>query len=49
MTGLSVRLGATRSQRLGAGALILRQANGSNFDAFRLGGYVSFTLLDLAL
>ena len=49
MTGLTMRLGATRPQRVGIGALILRQAEGSNFDSFRLGGYFSFTVYDFRL
>lgn len=49
MTGVSVRLGAARSQRLGAGALILRRAEGSDFDSFHVGGYVNFTVYDLRL
>jgi hypothetical protein len=49
MTGVSVRLGATGSQRIGAGALILRQADGDDFDSFRLGGYLSFTVYDFRL
>jgi hypothetical protein len=49
MTGLSVRLGANGAQRVGAGTLILRRAEGSDFDSFQLGGYVSFTLFDFRL
>jgi hypothetical protein len=49
MTGLSVRLGAASRQRLGIGALILRQAEGANFDSFHLGGYFSFTVYDFRL
>lgn len=46
MIGPTVRLGASRAQRLGAGVLILRRAEGSDFNSFRLGGYVSFTVYD---
>jgi hypothetical protein len=49
MVGPTVRLGANGAQRVGAGALILRRAAGSDFDSFQLGGYVSFTLFDLRL
>jgi hypothetical protein len=49
LTGVSMRLGKARAQRIGLGALILRQSEGSNFDTFKLGGYASFTLYDLRL
>ncbi len=49
MIGPTLRLGATRSQRLGAGVLILRNASGENLDVFHLGGYLSFTVLDFRL
>lgn len=49
MTGVSLRLGATASQRIGAGALLLRQADGDDFDSFRLGGYLNFTVYDFRL
>jgi hypothetical protein len=49
MMGLSVRLGAARPQRLGMGALILRRAEGANFNSFRVGGYFSFTVYDFRL
>jgi hypothetical protein len=49
MTGLAVRLGPTGRQRIGIGALILRQAEADDFDSFRLGGYLSFTVYDFRL
>jgi hypothetical protein len=49
IAGLSVRLGKDRRQRVGAGVLILREADASEFDSFRLGGYASLTLYDFRL
>jgi hypothetical protein len=49
MAGLTIRLGANRAQRIGAGALILRPAEESGFSNFQLGGYLSLTLFDFRL